>query len=96
MPGIFDGGDDPEDIESAYINQVIPAEAADLWERSISRSPTWEQYSPEDHMYLADMFADAVFSGDFDLAEDFLEYIEYDWDDYDVREFWEAYEALTG
>jgi hypothetical protein len=95
VSGSFDG-DDPEDIESAYINQVIPTEAADLWNDSVAASPEWERYSPEDHMFLADMFADAVFSGDFDVAEDFLELMEIEWDAYDVHQFWEAYEALTG
>lgn len=96
MSGPFDGNSQDDDIESAYINQVIPDEARDLWIASISESPTWESYSAEDHMFLADMFADAVFSGDFDIAEDFLEYLEIEWDDYDVHEFWEAYESLTG
>lgn len=94
MPSSFD--DDDPDIESAYINQVIPPEARDLWDHSVSESPEWERYTPEDHMFLADMFADAVFSGDFDIAEDFLELMEIQWDRYDIHEFWVAYQALTG
>jgi hypothetical protein len=95
VPGIFDD-DGRDDIESAYINQVIPQEAAELWDASVANSPVWDSYSPEDHMFLADQFADAVFSGDFDIAEDFLDYLEIEWDAYDVHQFWEAYEALTG
>jgi hypothetical protein len=91
----FDGSDDPEDIEDAYIQQVIPEEAEELWHNSIEASPTWDQYGAEDHMYLADLFADAVFAGDFGAAEDFLEYLEIDWDDYDIHQFYEAYESLT-
>jgi len=94
MAGPFD--DDPEDIESAYLDQVIPEEASELWHNSIEASPMWDQYSPEDHMYLADLFADAVFTGDFDSAEEFLEYLEIDWDNSDIRQFYEAYESLTG
>lgn len=95
MPGSFDD-DDPESIKDAYIAQVIPEEAAELWQNSIEESPMWDQYSAEDQMYLADIFADAVFQGDFDMAEDFLEYLEIDWDDYDIHSFYEAYESLTG
>lgn len=96
MAGFFDANEDPESIEDAYIQQVIPAEAAELWENSIAESPTWDEYSAVDHMYLADLFANAVFSGDYNSAEDFLEYLDIAWDDYDIHEFWEAYDALTG
>lgn len=94
----FFGGDseDPDSIEDAYINQVVPPEASELWQNSIESSPTWDSYSSEDHMYLADIFADAVFSGDFYQAEDFLEYLDIEWDDYDIHAFYEAYESLTG
>jgi len=47
-------------------------------------------------MFLADMFADAVFSGSIGEAEDFTEYLEIDWDDQDIHDFFEAYEELTG
>lgn len=97
MAGIFDGdGEDSDSIEDAYIDQVIPPEASELWENSIESSPIWDEYSSEDHMFLADLFADAVFSGDFDAAEDFLDYLEIEWDDYDIGLFYEAYESITG
>jgi hypothetical protein len=96
VAGIFDGPDDPEGIEESYINQVVPSEARELWDVSIENSPTWDSYSAEDHMYLADIFADAVFQGDFDSAEEFLEYLEIDWDESDIRSFYEAYEAISG
>ena len=97
MPSFFDDdGNDPDSIEDAYIEQVIPLEASELWHNSIETSPTWDQYSAEDHMFLADLFADAVFSGDFDAAEDFLEYLEIEWDDYDIHAFYEAYESISG
>jgi len=94
VTGPFD--DEPEDIESQHIEQVIPQDAADLWNVTISRSTVWnsDYYSSDDRMDLADMFADAVVSGDFDIAEEFLFYIQVDWDEYDEREFWEAYETL--
>lgn len=93
---LFDDEPDPADIEADYINRVIPNEASDLWERSIAESPVWESYSPEDHMFLADMFADALFSGSIYQAEDFTEYLEVEWDDNDIADFFEAYESLTG
>ena len=96
MAGFFDDPDDPSSIEDAYIDQVIPAEARELWDSSIENSPDWDSYSAEDHMYLADLFADAVFSGDFSTAEDFLEYLDIDWDDSDIHAFYEAYESITG
>ena len=46
-------------------------------------------------MFLADMFADAVFAGDFTTAEDFMEYLEIDWDYAQIHEFYEAYESIT-
>jgi hypothetical protein len=93
---IFDDEPDPADIEQEYIDRVIPDEAADLWNASIENSPTWDMYSSEDHMYLADMFADAVFSGSLDMAEEWTEYLEIDWDDADIHDFYEAYGSLTG
>lgn len=97
MAGFFgDDSEDPESIEDAYIDQVVPQEASELWQNSIETSPTWDSYSAEDHMYLADLFADAVFSGDFSSAEDFLEYLDIEWDDYDIHAFYEAYESVTG
>lgn len=95
MPGIFDDGQTPEDIEESYINQVIPEEARELWDTTIENSPTWDSYSAEDHMYLADLYADAVFQGDYDSAEDFLEYLDTDWDNDETHAFYEAYESLT-
>ena len=99
MASFFDnlfGDQDPEDYEEDYINQVVPDEARELWDASVENSPVWDQYSAEDHMYLADIFADAVYSGDFDAAEDYLEYLEIDWDDYDIHSFYEAYEQAKG
>ena len=96
MAGFFDADDDPQSIEDAYIQQVIPEEASELWQNSIEESSYWDRLDPEEHMYLADMFADAVFSGDFSKAEDFLEYLDIVWDDYDIHAFYEAYESVTG
>lgn len=93
---LFDDEPDPADIEADYIDRVIPNEAQDLWDRSVAESPVWESYSPEDHMFLADMFADALFSGSIYEAEAFTEYLEVDWDDNDIADFFEAYESLTG
>lgn len=93
MPGIFD--DDPESIRDAYIEQVIPDEASELWQNSIESSYEWHRYGPEDQMTLADLFADAVFGGSFSQAEDFLVYLDITWDSYDIHAFYEAYEALT-
>lgn len=93
---LFDDEPDPADIEADYIDRVIPNEAQDLWDRSVAESPVWESYSPEDHMFLADMFADALFSGSIYEAEGFTEYLEVDWDDNDIADFFEAYESLTG
>lgn len=93
---IFDNEPDPADIEQAYIDRVIPEEAAELWNNSIESSAAWELYSPEDHMFLADMFADAVFNANLNLAEEWTEYLEIDWDNEDIHSFYEAYEALTG
>ncbi len=93
---IFDDEPDPADIEQEYIDRVVPNEAADLWNASIENSPVWNDYSPEDHMYLADMFADALVSGSLDAAELWAEYLEIDWDDADIHDFYEAYGSLTG
>jgi hypothetical protein len=93
---IFDDESDPADIEQEYIDRVIPNEAAELWNNSIEMSPVWESYSSEEHMYLADMFVDALFSGDLQGAEDWTEYLEIDWDDADIHDFYEAYGSLTG
>lgn len=95
MAGFFGADDDPQSIEDAYIQQVIPEEAAELWQNSIEESPSWNQYSAEDHMFLADLFSSAVYSGSLDAAEDFLDYLDIVWDNYDIREFYEAYEQLT-
>jgi hypothetical protein len=93
---IFGDEPDPADIEFEYIQRVVPNEAADLWNRSIEESPSWDSYSPEDHMFLADMFASALYAGDLDSAEDWTEYLDIDWDHADIHEFYEAYGALTG
>lgn len=93
---IFDNEPDPADIEYEYIQRVIPDEAAELWNNSIETSPAWNEYSPEDHMFLADMFVEALFSGDLSMAEDWTEYLEIDWDDQDIHDFYEAYGSLTG
>lgn len=97
MASFFDnlfGDDQPEDYEEDYINRVVPQEAEELWAISVSHSQVWDQYSAEDHMFLADLFADAVVSGDMDRAEDFLDYLEIDWDDYDIHAFYEAYAQI--
>lgn len=95
MAGFFGADDDPESIRDSYIDQVIPHEASELWQNSIESSPTWNSYGPEDQMYLADLFADAVYGGSYNEAEDFLEYLEIDWDDYDITAYWDAYDAIT-
>lgn len=99
MASFFDNlfEQEPEDYEEDYINRVVgPTGAEELWDTSVENSPTWNMYSAEDHMYLADIFAMAVFSGDYYLAEEFMEYLEIDWDYYDKHSFYEAYEASKG
>lgn len=93
---IFGDEPDPADIENDYLLRVVPEEAADLWDESIENSPTWNQFSPEDHMYLADMFARAVYSGSLDLAEEWTEYLEIEWDNHDIHSFYEAYSMAIG
>lgn len=95
MAGFFDADEDPESIKDSYIEQVIPDEARELWLNSIESSLTWDQYSAYDQMTLADMYSDAVFGGNYGLAEEFLFYLDIVWDSYDIHAFYEAYEALT-
>lgn len=85
----------PADYEDSYIQQIVPPEAMDLWEVTISHSPVWDSYSPEDHMFLADLYANAVVAGSLDEAEDFLDYLEVEWDDYDIADFYEAYDSIA-
>lgn len=86
----------PESYEEDYIDDRIPTEARDLWDVTISHSPLWDEYSAEDHMFLADIFSEAVVTGDMYRAEQFLEYLEVEWDEYDVGNFYEAYELTKG
>lgn len=95
MAGFFDDLFDEEESEEDYIDRVVPWQARDLWDQSvIGGDRMWRQYSSEDHMYLADLFAYAVVSGDYESAEEFTEYLEIYWDEYDDRTFYEAYEMI--
>lgn len=94
MP-IFDD-DDPAAIEDEYISQVIPSEGEELWQRTIDESPVWDSMSPDEHMTAADMFAAAAFAGSLEDAEDFLGYLEVEWDDRDIGDFYDMYEQLAG
>lgn len=46
-------------------------------------------------MEAADLFTDAVFSGSLSEAEDFLDMLMVDWDDADISDFWDLYDANT-
>ena len=86
---------EPDDVEKDYIERNVPPEALELWNDSISASPVWDSMSPEEHMQASDLYSDAVFQGSFFIAEEFLALLQIDWDDSDVREFYDAYEALV-
>ncbi len=96
MTNFFDNEPSAEEIEEEYINNQIPTEALDLWERTIEASPVWDDMNAEQHMQMADLYASAVFSGDYYDVEDFLGYLYVEWDDDDIAAFWEAYESLAG
>jgi hypothetical protein len=93
---IFDDEPTGADIEDDYIERVVPYEGAVLWLASVEESPVWESMSPEQHMEAADMFAQAAYSGSLSVAEDFLEFLEIDWDDDDIGEFWDLYDQVSG
>lgn len=89
-------GSDDDAIGDDYFRQAVPEEGWDLFERSIEASPTWDTFSAEEQAELADMYGDAIVSGSFDEAEDFLFFLDIEWDDDDIADFWEAYESLAG
>lgn len=93
---IFDDDYDPADIEDDYINRVIPDEGIVLWIQSTEESPVWDSMTPEEHMQAADMFAEAAFAGSLDLAEEFTDFLDIEWDDADITEFWDIYDQLAG
>lgn len=93
MPSFFDP--EPADYEDAYIERILPEGAEDLWQRTIDESPVWDQLSPEQHMEAADLFTDSVFAGSLSEAEDFLDMLQVDWDDADISDFWDLYDANT-
>lgn len=97
MSNIFGGDDyDPADIEDEYISRVVPDEGIVLWIQSTEASPVWEDMTPEDRMTVADWYAEAIYSGSLDAAETFTDLLNIEWDDHDIRSFYEAYEAATG
>jgi hypothetical protein len=95
VAGFFDEPD-PAEIENDYIDAIIPTEGVDLWERSIEESDRWDSMSPEEHMQAADLFASAAYSGSITEAEDFTDLLDIEWDNVDIGEFWDMYEALAG
>lgn len=95
MAGFFDDPVDPAEIENEYIDQQVPREAFDLWERSIAESDAWDSMTPEQHMQAADLFGEAVVGGSLSTAEDFLDMLDIEWDNDDIRDFWDAYDAVA-
>ena len=95
MP-IFGEEPDPADIEDEYIERVVPYEGAVLWINSTEASPVWDSMSPEQHMQAADMFAHAAFSGSLDVAEEFTDFLQIEWDDDDISDYWDLYDQLAG
>lgn len=93
---IFDDDYDPADIEDEYINRVVPDEGIVLWIESTEESPIWDTMTPEQHMQAADLFAEAAVSGSLDVAEDFTDFLDIEWDDADITAFWDIYDALAG
>lgn len=93
---IFGDEPDPASIEDDYIERVVPYEGATLWLSSVEESPVWESMSPEQHMQAADLFASAAFSGSLDEAENFTDFLEIDWDDSDIADYWDLYDQLVG
>lgn len=87
-------GDDVN--EDDYIARILPEGGEELWQRSIDESPYWDSMSSEDHMRIADLFADAVFSGSIGEAEQFTDELGIMWDDADITDFWDLYDALSG
>lgn len=96
MAGFFGDEPSPAEIEQEYIGNIVPIEGAELWDRSTENSPYWDDMTPEQHMQAADMFAAAAFSGSIYEAEDFTNFLNIEWDDVDIREFWDMYELLSG
>lgn len=94
MSDIF-GGSNPADIEDDYIERIVPYEGAVLWLSSIEESPVWDSMTPEQHMNAADLFAEAAFSGSLDEAEYFTDYLQIDWDDSDISDYWDLYDSLA-
>jgi hypothetical protein len=87
-------GDDVNEDE--YIERILPDGGEELWQRSVDESPYWESMSPEQHMEAADLFAGAVFGGNIGEAEDFTDMLGIMWDDADISDFWDLYDALSG
>lgn len=96
MAGFFDDEPSPEEIEHDYIDRMIPTEGVDLWERSIEESPTWDDMTAEQHMIAADLFAEAAYSGSIGVAEDFTDYLDIEWDNDDISDFWDLYDSVSG
>jgi hypothetical protein len=96
VPGFFDDEPSPAEIENEYIEAMIPVEGLDLWERSTDGSPIWDSMTPEQHMMAADMFAQAAYSGSIYEAEDFTNFLDIEWDNSDIADYWDMYDALAG
>lgn len=96
MAGFFDDEPSAAEFEEEYIERLIPTEGVDLWERSTEASPVWDSMTPEQHMLAADMFAQAAYSGSIYEAEDFTDYLNVEWDDADISDYWDMYDALVG
>ena len=47
-------------------------------------------------MQAADLFASAAFSGSLDEAENFTDFLEIDWADSDIADYWDLYDQLVG
>lgn len=95
----FFDDDDPASIEEEYIDRIVPRDGHngdhDLWQRSIDESPVWDSMTPEQHMEVADKFAEAVYGGSLADAEDFLGMLQIDWDDDDISDFWDLYDQVA-
>lgn len=88
--------DTPEEAaEYVYIQEMVPAEAQDLWQRTVDESPYWEGMDSQQHMDAADMFAEALFSGSLSTAEEFLDMLGVEWDDVDIGDFYDLYELYA-
>lgn len=96
MAGFFDDELSAAEIEEEYIERLVPTEGAELWDRSVEESPVWNDMTPEQHIIAADLFSEAVASGSLEVAEDFTDFLNIEWDIQDIRDFWEAYDQLAG